>query len=297
MRYLLFLLFAMLALPAQAALKVLACEPEWAALVQELGGAQVSVTSATTAQQDPHHVEARPSLLARARNANLLVCSGAGLEAGWLPLLQLQSGNPAIQSGQPGLFLATAGQTLLEKPVQVNRAMGDVHAEGNPHIQLDPRMIAAVAVRLSQRLQQLDPANAAEYERNHASFSQRWQAAMVRWEQAGARLKEVGVVSHHKAFVYLYRWLGMTELATLEPLPGVEPSAQSLLTLVQQLQGRPVYAIVRTPYNDRRASDWLHARIGAPALELPFTVGGADGAGNLFGLFDVTLKRLLEAQQ
>ncbi len=298
MKYLLVLLgllSSLLALPAQAALKVFACEPEWGALTQELGGSLVSVYSATTAQQDPHHIEARPSLLARTRNADLLICTGAGLEAGWLPVLLAQSGNAKVQTGQPGWFMATDGLALLEKPIKLDRAMGDVHAAGNPHIQQDPHMIAAVAQRLNQRLQQIDPANAAAYQHNYDSFNQRWQAAMARWQQEAAPLRGKLMVSHHKAFSYLYHWLGMTEVGTLEPLPGIDPSAQSLATLLQQLKGKNVYAIVRAPYNDARASEWLHDHIGAPAVELPFTIGGEPGTDNLFGFFDVTVKRLLEA--
>src|SRR5213594_4687076 len=133
---------AVIALPAMAALNVFACEPEWGALAQELGGDKVSVYSATTALQDPHRIEARPSLIARARSADLMVCTGAELEIGWVPLVQTQSGNPKIQAGQPGYFEAAGVVALLEKPTRLDRSMGDIHAAGNPHIHLDPRNIA-----------------------------------------------------------------------------------------------------------------------------------------------------------
>src|SRR3954468_9098879 len=144
-----------LAAPAHAALRVLACEPEWASLVQELGGPLVDVASATTALQDPHQVQARPSLIARVRNADLVVCTGAELEVGWLPVLLQQSGNDKVQAGQPGNFAAADFVRKLEIPATVDRAQGDVHAAGNPHIQTDPRNIAAVARALTTRLQQV----------------------------------------------------------------------------------------------------------------------------------------------
>ena len=143
MRRILLALVAVLALPAQAALNVLATVPEWAALAQEIGGDRVRVASATTALQDPHHIDARPSLIARARNADLLLATGAELEVGWLPVVQRESGNPRIQSGQPGYFEAAGAVRMLDVPARLDRADGDVHAAGNPHIQTDPRNMPA----------------------------------------------------------------------------------------------------------------------------------------------------------
>src|SRR3954463_5610286 len=140
--------------PAHAALRVFACEPEWGALAQALGGNLVDVTVATSALQDPHQIKAKPSLIARMRNADLLVCTGAELEVGWLPVLLQQSGNAKVQPGQPGNFAAADFVRQLEIPASVDRSQGDVHAAGNPHIQLDPRNIALVATQLTRRLQQ-----------------------------------------------------------------------------------------------------------------------------------------------
>src|SRR5213592_1813205 len=153
----------LLAMPAQAALRVFACEPEWAALAQELGGNLVDVSVATSALQDPHQIQAKPSLIARARNADLVVCTGAELEIGWLPVLLQQSGNPRIQPGQPGNFAAADFVRKLDVPKQVDRSQGDVHPDGNPHIQTDPRNIALVANALGARLAQVDPPHAAQF--------------------------------------------------------------------------------------------------------------------------------------
>ncbi|HXF08743.1 MAG TPA: zinc ABC transporter substrate-binding protein [Candidatus Acidoferrales bacterium] len=279
--------------PAQAAIRVLACEPEWAALTRELAGDLVVVDSATTALQDPHRIEARPSLLAKARRADLLVCTGAELEAGWLPLLQRQAGNGRIQRGQPGYFEASAQVSLLEKPAQLDRAQGDVHPAGNPHVQLDPVRLAQIADALAKRLAQLDPANASRYAERHADFQARWQAAIKRWQAQGARLKGLPVVVHHKAFSYLADWLGLVVVGDLEPKPGIEPSAAHLAELLESLKTQPARAILRPAYLPAGPSQWLAERTGIPAVELPYTVGGAPGADDLFGLFDVTLARLL----
>ena len=284
-----------LALPAVAALNVFACEPEWAALVQELGGDKASVYTATTALQDPHRIEARPSLIARARGADLVVCTGAELEIGWLPLVQSQSGNSKIQTGQPGYFEAASHVALLEKPARVDRSMGDVHPGGNPHIHLDPRNIGKIATALSARMAKLDPAEAATYGARTKSFLDRWDAAVARWEKTAAPLKGVPLVVYHKNLTYLIHWLGMREAGNLEPKPGLPPTTAHLSELLAALKQNPAKAVVRTAYNDPRAAEWLAERAGIPSVLVPFTVGGTEGAKDLFGLYEDTVARLLAA--
>jgi zinc/manganese transport system substrate-binding protein len=291
----LMVLMALPAAPAHAALRVLACEPEWGALAQELGGNLVEVSVATHAQQDPHQIQAKPSLIARARNADLVVCTGAELEIGWLPVLLQQSGNAKLQVGQPGHFAAADFVRKLDVPGQLDRSQGDVHAAGNPHIQTDPRNIAQVAVALGARLQQVDPPNAAEYARRLADFSQRWSDAVARWTAQAAALKGTAVVSQHKAFVYLYDWLGMKEVAVLEPKPGVEPSASHLQGVLATLKSNPARMVLYAAYQDARPSDWLSKNAGIPAVKVAFTVGGTESAKDLFGLFDDMVARLLAA--
>ena len=289
------LALALCAAPAQAALRVVACEPEWAALAQELGGPLVDASAVTTALQDPHQVQARPSLIARVRNADLVVCTGAELEVGWLPVLLQQSGNDKVQAGQPGNFAAADFVRKLDIPAQVDRSQGDVHAAGNPHIQTDPRNIATVARALTARLQQVDAAHAADYAQRGAAFQQKWQQALARWTTQAAPLRGVAVASQHKGYVYLYDWLGLKEVAVLEPKPGVEPSAAYLQTVLATLKATPARMVLHSAYQDPRPSDWLARNAGIPVVKLPFTVGGSDGAKDLFGLFDDTVARLLAA--
>ena len=284
-------------LPAVAAAKldVFACVPEWAALAQELGGDRVSIYQATNARQDPHRVEARPSLVARMRGADLMLCTGADLEVGWLPVLLQTSGNRKVQRGQPGYFMAADYVEKLEIPTRLDRAEGDIHPQGNPHIQMNPRTIAKVATELTQRLAQIDPGNAAFYVSRGKDFQSRWQAAMARWEHDAAGLKGLRLVGYHKGGTYLCDWLGMSEEFNLEPKPGVPPNAAHLTNLLSNLQSRPADAIVRMAYQDPKAPDWLSERTHIPVVELPFTVGGTGGANDLFGLFDDTIARLRKA--
>jgi zinc/manganese transport system substrate-binding protein len=292
MRFVLGLLWTFVC-PAWGALNILACEPEWGALAQELGGEQVRISVATTALQDPHRVEARPSLIARARAADLAVCTGAELEVGWLPLLQTQSGNPKIQAGQPGFFEAAAVVPLLERPGRVDRSLGDVHPSGNPHIHLDPRNIERVAAALNERMAQLDPSQASYYRERAGRFLSRWREATARWEKTAAPLKDLPVVVYHRDLSYLIAWLGMREIGALEPKPGLPPSTAHLTQLLEQLKRTPARAVLRSAYNDPRPAEWMAGRAGIPAVLLPFTVGGSDKAKDLFGLYDDTLARLL----
>lgn len=287
------LLAAGSSLPAQAALKVLACEPEWAALAQELGGDAVSVSSATTALQDPHYIQARPSLIARARNADLVVCTGSELELGWLPLLLRQSGNERIQPGAQGYLEASQFVTRLEVPKVLDRSLGDIHPAGNPHVHLDPHNIAKIARVLGDRLAQLDAGNAQSYQARTAAFLARWEAAIRRWEAEAAPLKGLTMVVYHKNMAYLNAWLGLREVGSLEPKPGVPPSTAHLADLVARMQAAPAKVIVYTPYNSPQAAEFLSERSKIPALMLPFTVGGSARAKDLFGLFDDTLAKLL----
>jgi zinc/manganese transport system substrate-binding protein len=277
----------------QAAVRVLATTPEWGALTTELGGEKVSVYTATTAFQDVHRVDAKPSLVARARNADLVVAAGAELEVGWLPVLLQESGNSRIQPGNPGYFEADKQLRLLEVPSGVDRSMGDVHPLGNPHAHLDARNVGIVAKALTARLQAIDAGNAAFYEARGAEFQARWQAAIARWQAEAAPLKDVPVVVIHRDQVYLMHWLGMREVAAIEPKPGVPPSSGYLASLVTKLGTDPPKMILRNAYNDGRAAEWLADRIHAPVVVLPYSVGGSDAARDLFGLFDDTIQRLL----
>jgi zinc/manganese transport system substrate-binding protein len=288
---------AVVAVPTFAALNIFATVPEWGALAEELGGDKVKVYTATNALQDPHHVEAKPSLIARARAADLVVATGAELEIGWLPLVTQQAGNPKIQPGKPGHFEATAYVALLEKPTRLDRAEGDVHPGGNPHIQTDPRNIGRVAEPLALRLAALDPENAAFYQSRYKAFAARWNAAIANWEKQAAPLKGAPILVQHKAFTYLEAWLGLKEVAALEPKPGVEPTAAHLTEVLATLQRQPVKMVIRAAYQSDRASQWIAERAKINAVMLPFTVGGDDAAKDLYGLFDDTIARLLKGAQ
>lgn len=275
-----------------AAVSVFACLPEWASLAQELGADKVSVYQASSPLQDPHRIEARPSLVAHMRGADLVICTGAELETGWLPVLMQSAGNRKVQPGTPGYVAAADYVDRLEVPTRLDRAEGDIHPSGNPHIQLDPHNIAKVAAVVSDRLAKIDPKNAAFYAARAEDFQTRWQAAVARWEQQAAPLKGMRLVPYHKDTVYLIHWLGMVEVMDIEPKPGIPPSAGYLAELVDKIQRDGADAITRSMYTDPKAPQWLSEHTQVPLVDLPYTVGGTPEAKDLFGLFDDIIARL-----
>lgn len=295
----LFVLTLVVAMPqlARADLTIFTCEAEWTALAEEIGGEHVAAEAAVGGTQDMHYLQARPSLIAKVRNANLVVCTGAELEVGWLPLLLRQANNPQVQPGNPGFFAASDFVDLLEKPAVLDRALGDIHPFGNPHIQTDPRNIAKVAAAMAQRFKELDAGSADYYAQRYADFSVRWAAAIERWTQAAAPLHGMAIVTHHKSWVYMINWLGLREVGTLEPKPGVPPSTSYLATLLGTLEHENVRVIARSAYENSRGSMWLTERTDIPNVILPHTIGSVEGVEDLFSLFDALIARLLEYKE
>jgi zinc/manganese transport system substrate-binding protein len=278
--------------PAHAAINIFACESEWASLAQEIGGDKVEIKNATTAQQDTHHIQAKPSLMAGVRNADMVFCTGAELEIGWMPVLLTQAGNSKVQPGGDGSLMAADYIQKLDVPNRLDRADGDVHPAGNPHIQTDPRNIAIVAKVFAKKISALDPANAAYYQSRYNDFDMRWQAAIKRWDQEAAPLKGMPIAVQHSSWAYLVNWLGLDVVVPLEPKPGVPPTSSYLAEVLTKVQAHPVKMVIYAPFEDDAPSKWLSGKTGIPAVELPFSVGGNEQAKDLFGLFDSTIALL-----
>lgn len=287
----------LLAAPSNALAKVdiFACTPEWGALAQEIGRELVNVTTATHARQDIHHLRAKPSLLSAMRRAELVFCSGASLESGWLPLLLKKAGGPDVQPETIGWIMAASHVPKIGVMNHVDRSMGHVHPEGNPHVHLNPENITVIAGILADRLSLIDPENAPRYDKNHKDFRQAWNTALQKWQKTRDKLAAAGhkVAVYHNSWAYLLEWLGIQVVASLEPKPGIPPGAGHLDHVLQTIENENASAILIAPYENKKPAQWLSQRTDIPVLELPFTVGGNENATDLFGLFDNTL-RLLE---
>jgi zinc/manganese transport system substrate-binding protein len=298
---LLFSMFSILLLiqsnPVYADINIFACEPEWQALVGELGGSKVTSFSATTGLQDPHQVQARPSLISKMRNADLLVCSGADLEIGWLPVLLRRASNPALQVNKPGYFFAANHVRLLGIPKVIDRSQGDVHAAGNPHVQTNPKNIKLIAKALVKRMKIIDPDNASYYQERTNDFLARWKTALKRWKKQVRAFKGQEIVVQHASWDYLVDFTQLEQVATIEEKPGIPVTSGHLSSLVKQLAHSQVKVIIHAAYQDEKASKWLSKRSGIKVVSLPFTIGGNNQANDLFSLYDNTFNLLALAMK
>ncbi len=284
---------------AQAVAKpgIFTCEPEWAALARVIAP-EAQIYSATHARQDPHEIEARPALISALRRADLAICTGAGLEAGWLPMLQTRAGNARVMPGAPGMLLATAGLPLLpDAHHHAARDKGHIHAEGNPHIQLDPRLLAQVAARIADRLAAIDPAGASGYRTRLERWLVEWNGRMEAWQKAAKPLFGEAMIAEHSSFAYLFRWLELYQSADLEPIPGVPPTVSHLQGLLQRAREDPPMAVAQTLYQDPQPGRWLAEKLSVPLVTLPTTVTTEGEPRTLEGLFDHLIRALLVARE
>ncbi len=279
---------------ATAALQVFACEPEWASLASEIGGDKVKTFSATHARQDPHYIKARPSLMSKVRKADLIVCSGADLEIGWLPLL-LERAGAGVQRGMVGNLMAYEYVPLIEIPTSIDRSLGDIHPDGNPHIHLNPRNLILVGKELANRLASIDEVNAVFYETRYGQFEAKMNQAIEGWLSDGKELKGMQVITKHKSLSYLIDFFGLEEVSSLEPRPGLPPTSSHLARVLESVSSMNARAIVRAPYESDRGVDWIVSKANIKNLVVPYTVNGDDESGDLFSLFDRSLAILKSA--
>lgn len=278
---------------AFAKLKVIASIPDLAALAREVGGDLIEAETIARGDQDPHYLEPKPSFAVRLNKADLLIQAGLELESGWLPVLLTQSRNPKIQPGRPGFLNAAEGLRILEIPTgPVDRSMGDVHPDGNPHYWLNPRNGVAIAKKISEKLAELDPANAARYAENTLDFERRISAKIALWEKETASFRGKKIVTHHKSFSYFVDWTGMKVEGLIEPKPGIPPHPSHILSLIQLIQSEKIPLIITENYYDPKPSRELAEKTGTKVLLLPTSVGGEAGIKTYEGLFDALIQKL-----
>ncbi|MCR9940377.1 metal ABC transporter solute-binding protein, Zn/Mn family [Vibrio owensii] len=279
---------AIISSPALA-LNIFVCEPEWKAFL-ESHAPDATIYSATTAKQDPHYVQARPSLIAKMRQADMAMCSGAELEVGWLPMLQVRSSNGAVQNGSQSMIYATDFVRMLDTHEHVDRSMGDIHAHGNPHVQFAADDMVAISRAVTERLKSIDPDNAQSYQVNGMKFRAHWRKKLNEWNEKAAPLKGKQVVGYHETYRYLYDWLGMEQIADLEPKPGISPTTSHLQSLTK-LDSDSFEAIVYSSHQDQRPANWLQKQTNKPLIQLPLTV--SDGE-SLDEMYDQVIDDLLD---
>lgn len=279
-----------LAVPALAKTDVVATLPWIGSVASEIGKDRIAITVLVKPNQDPHRIEAKPSMILAARKADIIMYNGLDMEIGYLPILIESSKNPRLQPGQPGNFDCSRHVTVIEKSTLVDRSMGDVHPLGNPHYHLSASNIAKVAQGMVQALAQVDPTNAEFYRANENLFQQRLREKMREWSSIGPKGKKF--LAYHRFFEYLARDYGFGIIGYIEEKPGIPPSAahiEKILTLIRQSQPN---AIITVGYYERKASDYLSQKTGIKVLVLPHDVGATPQAKDWFSLMDQILDRL-----
>ena len=287
-----------------AVLHVVSSIPTLGSLAKEVGGDRVQVESLGKGYQDPHFVEPKPSLMLVLNRADLLLHVGLELEIGWLPPLVLGSRNPKIQVGEPGNLDCSRSIPVLDIPTtKVDRSMGDIHPQGNPHYWLPPKNARILAKEIAQRLAQIDPEGRAAYDKNLASFNARVDAKEKQWAPMVRKMKGIRIATYHKSWTYVSQWLGMEEIGYVEPKPGIPPDPQHLARLIGVMKGDGAKLLLMEDFYNKSVASLVAEKAGAKLLVLPTDVGAIASEGSArqrpiqdwFELVEAVLKELSAA--
>jgi zinc/manganese transport system substrate-binding protein len=282
---------------AQGKLNVMTTTEDLASIAREVGGDRINVESIAKGYQDPHFVEAKPSFILKLQKADLLVAVGRELEIGWLPPLMQQSRNNRIQGqGAPGYLDASLDAIILEVPTgQITRAMGDVHPLGNPHYWMDPENGKRIAKEIGDKLGQLRPSDKAFFDQRVADFTMRLDAAEKRWLAMMAPYKGTKVVTYHRSFPNFAERFGLDIIGYVEPRPGIPPTPQHTLDLMNEMKRQNVKLVLVEPYFDLKTPNAIGRETGARVLVMPPSVGGVKEVTDYFKLFDYDINLLIDA--
>lgn len=281
--------------PAFADLKVATSLSDLASVAEFVGGKHVTVTSLCKGYQDPHFVPAKPSLMKAIQDADVFVSVGLELDGGWLPVVLPGSRNPKIQPGAKGFVDASEGVEVLDKPVgTVSRAEGDIHPLGNPHYYTDPLNLEIVADHLARVFGELDPTNAANYEKNAKAFDEKIEKSLKEWQAQLKPYKGSSIVTFHKNFEYFIERFGLKLFGTVEAKPGIPPSPRYLSETAEAMKKAGIKVILYQPYYDADTAQELAKKADATAYEIPNEVGGVPEAKDVFSKFDYIVSTLVK---
>jgi zinc/manganese transport system substrate-binding protein len=290
------LVFAAVAAPASATVKVVSSIQDFASIADSVGGKRVETFALARGYQDPHFVEPKPSFVLKLAKADLLIVAGLELEIGYLPPLIDQSRNDKIRPGASGYLDASNGCDILEKPTgTVTRAMGDVHPFGNPHFWLDPENGRRIAQAIAAKLTELDPSGAAEYKANLAAFEAKLTEGEKRWDAALAPYAGTELVTYHNSWPNFLKHFKLTAAGYIEPKPGIPPSPSHTVEIIDLMRSKQTPVILMEPYFDRKTPEQIAQKTGATLLVFIPSVGGVPEIKDYFGLFDYDIKLLADA--
>jgi zinc/manganese transport system substrate-binding protein len=281
---------------AQSKLTVVTTTEDLAAIAREVGGDHITVDSIARGYQDPHFVEAKPSFILKLQKADLLVLVGRDLEIGWLPPLIQQSRNSKVQVGADGYLDASLQARILEIPQgQITRAEGDVHPLGNPHYWLDPGNGKIIAREIFDKFVRFRPNDRAYFEQRLNDFVSRLNDAEKRWVALMAPYKGTKVVTYHRSYSNFSERFGLSVVGYVEPKPGIPPTPQHTLDLINDMKRGNVKIVLVEPYFDLKTPNSIGRETGAEVLVMPPSVGGVKDVPDYFKLFDYDLALLTNA--
>ena len=290
------LLIVVLCQPALAKLSVVATTPDLGTIAREIGGTHIELTTLAKPTEDPHFVDAKPSLIVKLNRADVLIDGGAELEIGWLPRLLEQARNPKLAAGSPGRVVCSEGVPLKEIPTALDRSRGDIHAAGNPHYAVDPVNANIVARNIARAFCALDEKSAEVYRANLKKFTDALDARLVEWQKKLEPFKGQQVAAYHNSWLYFGDRFGLKIDVFLEPKPGVPPTPRHLADVIVKMKADKVRAILVDPYLDRRIAETVAARTGATVVEVTHFPGGVKGTeGGYVALLDYLVNAVAEA--
>jgi zinc/manganese transport system substrate-binding protein len=272
-------------------IKVVTTYPYIGDLTQKIGGERIEVFILGKGTEDPHFIVPKPSYIAKLRGADLLIINGAGLEIGFIPILIQQANNPRIQTSKGFLDLSQQVK-LIDVPANVSRAEGDIHPEGNPHFSLDPHRIPILARAIEEKLCNLDPTNCRPYEKNLSEFLKHWEEKTREWDHKLSTLKGKGIIQYHQLFNYFLSAYHLSMIGTVEPKPGIPPTARHMEELIETAKIHKVEFILQDVYHEKRSARFVAEKTGAKDILLPNDVGAVPEAKDVFSLFDEIVRRL-----
>lgn len=286
------LLLLLLASTLSAKLNVAAAYPYIKEITQEIAKDRVDITLLSQGHWDPHFVVPKPSLIAQLRDSDLLIINGASLEIGWLPPLLSSANNPNIQKNVKGYLDLSQYVNLQDIPKSVDRSMGDVHAEGNPHFILDPHNVIKIAKVISLKLSSLDDANKAYYQNNFEAFKTRWEIKLNEFDKQMKACKGMNVIQYHELFNYFLRRYGINSLDNIEPLAGVSPNSRHTLELIDTIKKNNIRLILQDVYHEHKTADFLAEKTGAKVVKMPHDIDSLKGTSTLEGFYGTLVKQL-----
>lgn len=269
-----------------AQLNIAVSYPYIGAIAKAIGGEEVKTIVLAKGNWDPHFVVPRPSLIAKLRRSDALIMNGAQLEIGWLPPLINRASNAKIYPNAQSFLNLSHQVELIQKPQSVDRSLGDVHPDGNPHFHLDPNRILRMAESIGDFLIRIDPDNAQEYRNNLQAFSKEWTLHLARWKKAMADKKGMKVIQYHDNLAYFNQAYGLKSIATIEPLPGIPPSSRHTLSLIDLIKEQAPACILHDVYHSTKTAEYLVEKTGIRLVIMPHDIGALDSVDSLVGLFD-----------